>query len=233
MYLMSQIRSGHKHRPSVVACWMMFCLALGTSQGCAGPNPPRRTNGTSTVTDKLPFHTDTVHAAGGDGASPAVPSDPKLGSGVPFRARSHQRVLPSGTLLTVQLTRTLSAAKVSPGDSFAAAVAAPITIDGDTLVDRGAAVTGRIESTESETDQARALGYFRLTLNAITVAGKLVPLQTSSLFAPGTTRSSNAYRSNSIRVQKGHRLTFRLIAPATLDDSATTANREFSVSTSE
>jgi len=233
MNVMAQIRSDYKHRPSVVACWLVFCLALGLSQGCAGPNPLRRTNGTSPVSDKLPFHTDTVHASGRDGASPALPSDPKLGSGVPFRARSHQRVLPSGTLLTVQLTRTMSAAKVRAGDKFAAAVAAPITIDGETLVDRGAAVTGRIESTESETDQARALGYFRLTLNAITVGGKLVPLQTSSLFAPGTTRSSNVSRSNSIRVQKGHRLTFRLIAPVTLDDSATSANREVSGSTSE
>jgi hypothetical protein len=233
MHVMSQIRSDHKHRPSVVACWVVLYLTLGLSQGCAGPNPLRRTDGTSPVTDKLPFHTDTVHASGGDSSSLAVPSDPRLGSGVPFRARSHQRVLPSGTLLTVQLTRTLSAAKVRAGDRFAAAVAAPITIDGETLVDRGVAVTGRIESTESETDQVRALGYFRLTLNAITVAGKLVPLQTSSLFAPGTTRSSNLSRSNSIRVQKGHRLTFRLIAPVTLDDSATTANRKFSGSTSE
>lgn len=232
MRVMSQIRSDYKHWPCVVACWVVFCFTLGLSQGCAGPSPLRRADETSPVSDKLPFHTDTVHAAGG-GATPAVPSDPKLGGGVPFRGRLHQRVLPAGTLLTVQLSRTLSAARVRAGDNFAAAVAAPIRIDGETLVDRGAAVTGRIESTESETDQDRALGYFRLTLNSITVAGKLVPLQTSSLFAPGTTQSSSLSRSNSIRVQKGHRLTFRLIAPVTLDNSGTTANQEFSGPTSD
>jgi hypothetical protein len=211
---------------------LSLALGLGLGQGCARSEPPHPADSTSQASEQgLPFRAGNEQAA--VGADAKASPDSKLADAVPFRMASRPRILPAGTLLTVQLTRTLSAAKVSAGDSFAAAVAAPIMIDGETLIDRGAAVTGRIESTESETDQARALGYFRLTLNAVTVAGKLVPLQTSSLFAPGTTRSSSVSRSNSIRVQKGHRLTFRLIAPATLDDSATTANREFSGSPSE
>ena len=83
------------------------------------------------------------------------------------------------------------------------------------------------------------MGYFELTLDAITVAGKPVALQTSSLFARGTIQPSNIssgssnIRSNSIRVQKGRRLTFRLTAPLIFDDPGLTANRRTSGSTME
>jgi hypothetical protein len=230
MHSVASLRKVGKRSSVLLALSLALGLSLG--QGCARSEPLHPADSTSQSSEQgLPFRADNEQAA--VRADAKASPDSKLAGPVPFRVASRPRILPAGTLLTVQLTQTLSAAKVSPGDSFAAAVAAPIMIDGETLIDRGAAVTGRIESTESETDQARALGYFRLTLNAVTVAGKLVPLQTSSLFAPGTTRSSSVSRSNSIRVQKGHRLTFRLIAPATLDDSATTANREFSGSPSE
>jgi hypothetical protein len=224
MYSMSKLRCDIKRRSALVA----FCFAVLLSQGCAGRDPLHRADGTNPVSgEKLPFHPENQQASGSDNARPAIPPDPKLASLVPFQAGSHPRVLPSGTLLTVRLARSLSAAKVHAGDAFAADVAAPISLDGITLVDRGTAVTGRIESAQSEIDQARALGYFELTLDAITVAGKPLALQTSSLFARGTVQPSNvSSTANNIRVQKGRRLTFRLTAPVVLDDPGPTANRQ-------
>ncbi|MGA9543826.1 MAG: hypothetical protein WBQ85_09665 [Candidatus Sulfotelmatobacter sp.] len=143
------------------------------------------------------------------------------------------RILPSGTLLTVQLDESLSTAKVHAGDAFTASVAAPLTVDGDTLVERGTTVTGRVESAQSQTDRPGLVpgsGYFRLTLNAITIEGRQLALQTSSLFARG--QLSNAGppgtpsdpRSDSVQVQKGRRLTFRLTAPLTVNDRKSMAS---------
>src|SRR5580692_287775 len=219
----------------------MFCLALSLSQGCARSEPSNPTNADSVDAQKLPFRPDADSAAVADSARPAPAPDPKLS--LPFRAGSRPRILPSGTLLTVQLEDSLSTATVHAGDAFTASVAAPLTIDGDTLIERGTAVTGRVESAQSQADHPGLVpssGYFRLTLNAITVDGRQLALQTSSLFARGTSEPSNVaspgspdLRSPSLQVQKGHRLTFRLTAPVTLDHPNSMADRQTSGSISE
>jgi hypothetical protein len=211
----------------------MFCLALSLSQGCARSEPSNPTNADSVDAQKLPFRPDADSAAVADSARPAPAPDPKLS--LPFRAGSHSRILPSGTLLTVQLEDSLSTINVHAGDAFTASVAAPLTIDGDTLVERGTAVTGRVESAQSQTDRPGLVpgsGYFRLTLNAITIEGRQLALQTSSLFARGQSAntlslSSGApsdLRTDSVQVQKGRRLTFRLTAPLTVNDPKSMAS---------
>jgi hypothetical protein len=223
MYGMAELRSDLKRR----CCVLAFSLPLSLTLACARPDV------TSPVsTQKLPFHSDDQHAAESDAGRPLVPPDPKSDGGMPFHAGTQTRLLPSGTLLTVQLNGSLSAAKVHAGDTFTASVAAPLAIDGETMVDRGSLVTGRIESEQSDAG-APALGYFRLILNGITVGAITVPLQTSSLFARGTLQpSSVSSRSGSIRVQKGRRLTFRLTAPVSLpassEDQNASANRQHS-----
>ncbi len=207
----------------------MFCLALSLSQGCARSEPTNPTDADSVDAQKLPFHPDAYPASVSDGARPAPA--PKLS--LPFRAESRPRILPSGTLLTVQLEDSLSSAKVHAGDAFTASVAAPLAVDGDTLVERGTAVTGRVESAQSQTDRPGLVpdsGYFRLTLNAITIKGRQLALQTSSLFArgrspnPGSPGNPSDLRSDGVQVQKGRRLTFRLTAPLTVNDPKSMAS---------
>jgi len=213
----------------------IFCLVLSLSQGCARSEPSNPANAGSVGEQKLPFRPEDDSASASDAAHPAVPPDAKLASGMPFRAASHPRILPSGTLMTVQLDDSLSTAKVHTGDSFTASVAAPLTVDGDTLIERGTAVTGRVESAESLADHPGPVpGYFRLTLNAITVEGRQLVLQTSSLFTRGTSQPSEILspgnpsdlRSDGIQVPKGRRLTFRLTAPVTLGDPKSMADRQ-------
>jgi hypothetical protein len=224
----------------------MFWLALGLSLSlsCARSEPAQRTGASSPGGGQaLPFHPDTDNASAGDGAHPAVSPDPKPATGLPFRSGLHPRVLPAGTLLTVQLENSLSTTTVHAGDSFTASVAAPLTMDGDTLIARGSAVTGCVESMQSlaaHPGLTQPSGYFRLTLNAIDVEGRPVALQTSSLFARGTSQppsilssASVSDRSDGVRVQKGRRLTFRLTAPVTLNDANSVANRQSLGSTIE
>jgi hypothetical protein len=201
-----------------------LCLALGLGQACARSEPlhPESANG-PTVAKQLPFRAgpEGFFDRGNDTAGLANASS----TGLPFRPAARGRILPAGTLLTVQLEHSLSATNVHAGDVFEAALAAPLMIDGDTLIERGTEVTGRVESAQFRPGS----GYVRMTLSAITLEGAPVSLQTSSLFARGRKKqvtvadagNSSKRDPGGVRVQKGRRLTFRLTAPVTLEEPLT------------
>jgi hypothetical protein len=126
-----------------------------------------------------------IRSSASEGTHPAVSPDPKADQRLCPSAtgdRAHSHVLPSGTLLTVELVDALSTAKARAGDTFMASVAAVLAIEGDPLIERGTTATGHVESVRSQAGS----GYFQLTLSAITVEGRPLALQTSSLFARGT-----------------------------------------------
>jgi hypothetical protein len=252
MFGMENPRRDRRHFFTLLA---LLALSLGMNQGCARPEPLRVTAANSAASaQKLPFHGDSDSDSATDSAVPASSTDPKLAGGVPFRSGSSGRMLPPGTLLTVQLDSSLSADTAGAGDVFMASVAAPLTIDGDTLVKTGTAVTGRVESIQTPSGSPAATpgsvsetGYFQLTLSRIAVDGRQLAIQTSSLFARGTPRapSSSAHGTLSdvrsdvrndvrsqgvhvhgIQVRKGRRLTFRLTAPVALDATNSVAERQ-------
>jgi hypothetical protein len=218
MHSVASLRKVGEHPSALLV--LGLALGLGLSQGCARTEPLHPADSTSQAgQQELPFRGDNEQANGG--ADATVSPDLKLAGSVPFRVASRPRILPSGTLLTVQLDAPLSTAKMLAGDAFTASVTAPLKIDGDTLIDRGTTVTGRVEATQSRRGSASGSGYFRLTLSAITISGRQLSLQTSSLFARGIAQSPDG-----LRVQKGRRLTFRLTAPVTLDESNSMADRQ-------
>lgn len=214
----------------LVASALFLLLAL--AQSCARSEPLQPSDAVVTVKQQLPFHSETEQGSSNEGAQPSALSNSKVSPGLPFRTALHPRLVPSGTLLTVDLQSSLTTARGHIGDMFKATVAAPLSIDGDTLIQSGTQVVGRIESARSRPGQPGS-GYFRLTLTAISVDGKSIPLQTSSLFARGSVRQSHPSSSasnstsNALRVQKGRALTFRLIAPVALGDSTAIANPEY------
>jgi len=230
--------------PPHYLAWLLLCLAISLIPACARPSAVRRTEAGASPAggeQRLPFHPNPDHATD-DSAHPSIPADREAETGTTFLAAPHGRSLPSGTLITVRLDDSLSVSSVRPGDMFTAAVAGPLTVDGDTLVARGTPVRGRVESAQPSVDRPGLSpdpGYLRLTLNAIIVDGKALGLQTSSLFAKGTfpssgLRSASASsasnrpdaRSRDLQLQRGRRLTFRLVAPVTLADSTSVADRQ-------
>jgi hypothetical protein len=225
----------------------LLALSMAMNQGCARPEPLHPTTANSAAgAQKLPFHGDGDSDSAADGPLPASSPDPRLAGSVPFRSGTSGRMLPAGTLLSVQLDNSLSADTSGAGDVFTASVAAPLIIDGDTLVKSGTAVTGRIESIQSPSGLpalrpglVSQTGYFELTLSGIAVDGRQLAVQTSSLFARGTPRvpspSSHGTLSDvraqdshlqGIQVHKGRRLTFRLTAPVALDAPNAVADRQ-------
>lgn len=94
-------------------------------------------------------------------------------------------VLPAGTPIVIRLQQTVSSASASPGERFAAVLAQPIVVGGRMIAPRDAAVEGRVV-TARRSGRLHHPGYLRLTLVSVEIGGKAVPLETSSIFAQGS-----------------------------------------------
>ena len=111
---------------------------------------------------------------------------------LPFDATSDKRgisptgslapaAIPAGTPVTIHLRLSLSSASSRPGDPFEAVLDEPIIVRGHTLVPRGAILSGRVLDARAS-DRFQEAGYLRLGLTAISLNGKVMPIQTSSIF---------------------------------------------------
>ena len=103
--------------------------------------------------------------------------------------------LPEGTPIPIRLQSALSSASAHAGDSFSAIVDEPVVIDGQMLIDGGTPATGRVlEAKPSANSPGRSLerslerGYLRIVLVSLTVAGRPIMIETSSIFAKGGIR---------------------------------------------
>ena len=85
--------------------------------------------------------------------------------------------VPEGTDLTVALDQSLSSAENRPGDTFQASVAAPIVIDGKTVIPKDARVKGHVVDAQAS---GRLSGIARLvlTLDSFEVDGESYDIAT-------------------------------------------------------
>ncbi len=211
-----------RHR-SVVVGMTSVCLLLMV--GCARPAGMGGEEGVAHADQhQAPFQ-DKDQAVGGGGAvsSPPAGSRPDVGL-PPFRDTLS---LPAGTMITVRLQNALVAGHPDDAGSFDALVDSSVVVEGNTIVPRGTSVIGRIEGARAS-NVDRNQGYVRLTLESLSLAGRRLPLQTSSLFArgnagdtgdtadPGEAASSPVVHSPIVHLNKGRRLTFRLTEPVLL-----------------
>jgi hypothetical protein len=150
--------------------------------------------------------------------------------------------IPAGTSLTIHLRLSLSSASSRAGDPFEGVLDEPVVVRGHTLAPRGAILSGRVLDARAS-DRFQEAGYLRLGLTAISLNGKVMPIQTSSIFmkrgshgqanvtiirdgsgsrsaligasvdAPGTTYATG---SMDVGVAPERRLTFRLAQPLPL-----------------
>jgi len=187
---------------------MLLCLLLA---GCSRPAGIPGDDASTSPEQQVPFHEDgSATASGPNVTSISKKNDvQKSESELPFRDTES---LPAGTLVTVRLKSPVSTENPGAKGTFEAIVDEPIVSDGNTLVPRGTTVAGRVESAHASKVK-RNRGYVRLTLDSIAVAGKDLPLQTSSLFARGTAPDNDP---SAVALEKGRRLTFRLAEPVSI-----------------
>jgi len=187
---------------ALVPTILLTLLTLGCSR-----RPPNLPGEAGAPTSTTPFHTQKATSA--DTALQGYSSDDVPGTGLPFE---NSPLLPAGALVTVRLKVPLVAGSGSR-ESFEAVLDEPVVVEGSTLIPRDAIVSGRIETAHTSTVRPDR-GFVRLTLDSVRVDGFDVPIQTASLFArPLPTGDAD---SDTIRLEKGRRMTFRLKDPVFL-----------------
>jgi hypothetical protein len=87
-------------------------------------------------------------------------------------------IIPAGKTIIVRLAQPLSSKDSQEGQSFSGSVAEPVEVDGQTVIERGAAAHGTVVA-------AKAMGHFKggallqLRLNSVTIKGERRPVATS------------------------------------------------------
>jgi len=197
-------------RPQGRIIWPLLLGTLLLSSlfvGCSNSSGTPSDNPAATADQhQVPFHDSASASSGAADSAASQESSPQ--TGLPFEDSQN---LPIGTLLTVRLKDPVSAEDSGRGSTFEAVVDKPVIVEGSTLVPRGASVAGRVESARASAVE-RNRGYVRLTLDEIAIAGRDLPIQTSSLFARANADGQPAPLST-IRLEKGRQLTFRLTEP--------------------
>jgi glucose/arabinose dehydrogenase len=80
--------------------------------------------------------------------------------------------VPKGTQLTAVVDQTLRSTKTHEGDTFAASLAAPVKIDGKTVLPKGAHVTGKVVHVKKN--------ELKVELASVTLHGKSYDLETNT-----------------------------------------------------
>src|SRR6202158_6276113 len=134
----------------------VILLALSLT-GAAG-RPPAESSSNSD-SQKLPFDRQP-RSTGVSPSQSLVPSAKKL---------------PEGTPIPIRLQTALSSATSRAGDTFSATLDEPVVVDGQTLIDRGMPVTGRVvEAKPSASSPGHSLepGYLRIVLVSLNTGGR-------------------------------------------------------------
>jgi len=162
-------------------------------------------------------------AKAAESAKKPVPAQPAAAS-----AKATQQpqlvTVPKGTAITATVAQTLATDKSHPGDSFAARLSSPVTIDGKVVIPKGAQVTGRVVAVKKH--------ELRITLASIKLHGKSYDLATNSLRpsdkiqasgkadkAKSSTAQDQAAKDNKDKdatLLAKTRLTFKLAKPVTV-----------------
>jgi hypothetical protein len=142
---------------SVVA--MTFALA-----SCTKDESPEA-NATATTPDNA-----ATAAPGAAKPAAAKTADAKPADAAPKPAAPRTFTVPNATAISVFLNDPISTAKNKAGETFSARVADPVIVNGETVIERGATVKGKIVDAE-DSGRVKGKASIRLALTSI-VAGE-------------------------------------------------------------
>jgi hypothetical protein len=157
-------------RTSAAVRWLVISVLLAAG-GCNKSNPNSNSGN--------PGGAPAANAQAGN--SSAANS---TGAGTPANTAQSQPAAPSpvvidaGTLLTVTIDQPVSSKTNNRGDSFAASLAAPISLGGVTVLPAGTRAKGTVLQADSA-GRVKGGAVLALTLDSITVNGQPYSIQTS------------------------------------------------------
>src|SRR5215475_12796514 len=128
---------------------------------------------------------DQTAVAGATGAdsAPSAPAGENGGGSTASSAAAAApapRVVPAGTEITVTVDQKLSSKTSQPGQGCMATVAQPVTVDGRTVIPKGASVSGKVLRAK-EKGKIKGEGELAITLTSVTIREKNYPLSVGSL----------------------------------------------------
>jgi len=149
---------------------VMAVFAILLSVACS-----RKLSDENTDSDQLPFE----YTADKTGISPTA-------SLIPAE-------LPPGTQITIRLQAAISSIESHSGDGFDGVLDKPILFQGQTIAPAGSAVKGKVLAAKAS-GRSQDPGFLRITLTEISLQGRVLSLQTSSIFAKGISRHRRKFR---------------------------------------
>jgi hypothetical protein len=142
-------------------------LALALAVGCSKVPPANADNGGN--------GSDATSSSSDNNSSRFMPSH--------YLAPAKLSI-PAGTPLTVRLQSAVSSASAQSGDTFDAVLDEPVVVKGQTVIPRGANVVGRVVAA-NKGGRLHKPAYLRITLASVTLHGKNVAVDTSSISLAG------------------------------------------------
>ncbi|PYT34445.1 MAG: hypothetical protein DMG58_04885 [Acidobacteria bacterium] len=118
-----------------------------------------------------------------------------LGLGVATKVRAGSRdsmTLPQHTPIQVVLDQPVSADRTKAGDRFAATVAQPVVVDGNTVIPKGARVSGVVVESRHG-GRIKGEADLRLALHSVKVNGTSYPIHTTAFH-----RSSKSHKRRNL-----------------------------------
>jgi hypothetical protein len=150
-------------------------LAMTLSLGCSRQLNVHASDGNKNA-DQLPFE----YTADKTGISPT--------------ASLIAAEIPVGTPITIRLQAAMSSAASHSGDGFDAVLDKPILLQGQTIAPAGSAVRGKVLAAKASS-RTQDPGFLRITLTEISLNGRFLALQTSSIFVKGVSREKRKLAS--------------------------------------
>jgi len=87
--------------------------------------------------------------------------------------------IPAGTELVVATSNTLNSGKNNAGDEFEGGLALPVSVDGKTVLEKGAKVVGKVVNAEGS-GRVKGRASMTLALTGVEFNGKIVPINTEN-----------------------------------------------------
>ncbi len=158
----------------------LVAAVLLTVAGCGGKSTTAPESGNSANSANSSASSSSPNQASGNAAQSAPAPAPTPPPPPPV-------VIPAGAVLTVTLDQTVNSKTASNGDSFAASLAEPVTVNGSVVFPAGTKVKGTIVQAQSA-GRFNGHALLQLTLDSISVNGAPYSIQTSEFEDAGKGR---------------------------------------------
>jgi hypothetical protein len=137
--------------------------------------------------DNVPENALAPAPANTPAANPTVSAAPTATAPATRKAdppapRIEMVTIPAESEVTVILSNSLNSGRNQAGDEFEGGLAAPLSANGKTVIERGTKVLGKVVDADGS-GRVKGVANMRLTLTGIQYNGKIIPITTQTHFA--------------------------------------------------